>query len=76
MARGSALLSKLVDELFDVPVTTASLASKSLQVTFRSAQKSIDHLIKVGILKEVTGKQRNRIYVAQGIVRVIDAPGS
>jgi Fic family protein len=76
VARGSALLSKLVDALFDIPVTTASSASRALGVTFRSAQKSINYLIKVKILKEVTGKQRNRVYLAEGIVQVIDAPGS
>jgi Fic family protein len=72
-ARSSALQLRLVDQLFAYPAITTNQASKLLKVTHRSAQLNIDKLIHKGILKEVTGKQRNRVFVAPQIVRIIEA---
>jgi len=73
-ARSSALQLRLVDQLFAYPAITATQAAKLLKVTHRSAQLNIDKLIRKGILKEVTGKQRNRVFVAPQIVKIIEAP--
>jgi len=73
-ARSSALLLRLVDELFSRPAITVSWAATRLRITPRAAQLNIDKLVASGILKEATGRQRNRIYVANGIVRIVDAP--
>jgi Fic family protein len=72
-ARSSALQLRLVDQLFAYPAITTNQASKLLKVTHRSAQLNVDKLIHKGILKEVTGKQRNRVFVAPQIVRIIEA---
>ena len=72
--RASALPLQLVDELFSSPAITVSLAEKMLDVTPRAAQLNIEKLITAGILKEATGKQRNRIYVASEIIQVIERP--
>lgn len=72
-ARSSAIQLKLIDALFASPAMTVSYAKKILDVTPRSAQLNIDKLVKEGILKEETGKQRNRIYVAHEILNIIEA---
>lgn len=72
VARASNLPLKLVDELFSSPMVTAKKAAELLGVTQRSAQLNIDRLIRIGALKEATGKQRNRVYVAPEILRVIE----
>ena len=74
VARSSALLLKLVDNLFSYPATTVGSAAQLLDVTRRSAQGCIDKLLDAGILQEVTGQRRNRVYVAREIVRTIEAP--
>jgi Fic family protein len=71
-ARSSALLIKLIDELFHSPAITASRATKVLGVTVRAAQGALDRLIEAGILQEVTGQKRYRVYIAREVVRVID----
>jgi Fic family protein len=71
-ARASALLLRLVDELFSYPAINANMAAASLGVTFPSAQANIDKLIAAGILVEATGQKRNRIYVAREIVAAIE----
>jgi Fic family protein len=73
-ARSSALQLRLIDELFAYPAITATGAAKFLNVTHRSAQLNIDKLIRKGILKEATGRQRNRVFVASDIIKIIEAP--
>lgn len=72
-ARSSALLLRLVDELFAYPAITISWAAKRMGVTPRSAQLNVDRLVKERILEEVTGRKRNRVYIAPGIIRIIEA---
>jgi Fic family protein len=72
-ARASALATKLVDDLFESPAITVPQAAKRLNITFRSAQNHIDNLANLGILKEATGRQRNRIYIAPGIIDLIES---
>lgn len=72
-ARASALLLRLVDELFSFPAITARMATDALGVTPRSAQLNIDKLIDAGILEEATGQKRNRVYVAKEIISAIEA---
>lgn len=71
-ARSSALSLKLVDTLFEYPVITVPQATQRLNVTPHSAQNNIEKLQVEGILKEVTGKQRNRIYIAPEIIKIIE----
>jgi len=73
-ARSSALLLQMVDDLFSTPALDVSGASKRLNVTPRAAQLNVDKLIKSGILKEATGRRRNRIFVAAEIIDIIEAP--
>ena len=74
--RSSALLPRLVDYLFESPVITNAFAQRFLAITARSAQLNIDKLVLFGILEEITGQSRNRVYVARGILEVINAPPS
>ena len=71
-ARASALLLQLVDELFAFPAITNTIAAQKLSVTPRSAQLNIEKLLSAGILREATGKQRNRVYIAQEIISIVE----
>lgn len=73
-ARTSVLLLKLIEHLFAQPAVTAAAVRKLLDVTPRTAQQHIDRLRKAGILTEITGRRRDRIYLAHGIVRAIHEP--
>lgn len=72
-ARSSLLLLLLVDGLFSHPAITIAQAASRLRVTKRSAQLNIEKLVREGILQEVTGRQRNRIFVATAIVNAVEA---
>lgn len=70
--RASSLLLRLVDELFGTPAITTARAARLLGVRPTSAQKNIDRLVSAGVLREVTGYKRNRVYLAEELVRAID----
>jgi Fic family protein len=73
-ARTSVLLLRLVDELFADPAISAPQAAKMLRINAASVQRLIDKLVRGRVLREVTGKRRNRVYVAQDIVDVFSTP--
>lgn len=70
--RATGLLHKLVDALFSNPATTVPQAAQLLDVTYRSAQQNVDRLVRNGILREVTGQKRNRIFISDEIVRAVE----
>jgi len=45
-----------------------------LGVTAPTARNTIDRLVTLGILVEVTGKDRRRIYLAPEIIDIVEAP--
>ncbi|MBE3063452.1 MAG: Fic family protein [Spirochaetes bacterium] len=70
--RASALLLRLIDELFAFPAITNPAICERMKITPRSAQLNIDKLVDRGMLQEATGRQRNRVYVATEIVDIIE----
>jgi Fic family protein len=63
---------RLLDDLFVNPYVTITGARKKYGVNFRTAQAAINLLCEAGILREVTRRQRNRIYCAEELLRTIE----
>lgn len=57
-------LLQLIDALFARPTITITRAATELEITYRAAQQHVQRLENDGILLEVTGQQRNRVYLA------------
>jgi Fic family protein len=72
-ARTSILGQNLVDQLFMQPAMSVGLARQLLRVSFLSAQNNVMRLVKLGILKEMTGRKRNRIFIAPEILQLTGA---
>jgi Fic family protein len=71
--RGAAAL-RLVDEMFATPYLTLRRATEATGVAKKSAQNTIDKMLAAGLIREITGKQRNRVYCADEILRLLDEP--
>ena len=69
--RSSVLLLKLVDALFERPATTIGATTKLLGVTAASASANISKLVTAGMLTEITGRTRDRVYVARRILNLL-----
>lgn len=70
----SALLGELVDLLFKTPAVTTARVADELNTSVPTAQNCISHLEEKGILQEITGQRRNRIYCATEIVEMVETP--
>lgn len=66
--------SRLLDGLFINPYVTSQRAGSLLECTAPTALKAIGDLEAQGIIREVTGGRRNRVYVAREILDVLQAP--
>lgn len=71
-ARSSGLLSLLVDEVFRLPGLTIGRAQELLGVTHRAASLNIEKLVQAGVLTELAGHARPRLFIAAGILQVLD----
>ena len=67
---------RLLDQIFVYPATTISRAARELSVTPRAASMAVNRLSESGIVRETTGRQRNRVFSAPAIVEILDAPNS
>ncbi len=72
-ARSSALLLKLIDNLFQAPWITIGRAAGLLDVTTAAASYNVSKLVEAGILVERTGRKRDQVFVAMEIVRIVES---
>ncbi len=61
----------LIDHLFGSPIVAISELVKAWKSTFPTVQRGVDYLVERGKLREMTGQQRNRIFVADEILNLI-----
>ena len=73
-ARAAARLLQVVDLLFARPILTIRQVEAELAVNFPTARRYVDRLEADGILREITGGARNRVYRADEILAAIDEP--
>lgn len=62
---------RLGELLASRPVVTVSQAAELLGVRFPTAQRAIGALVERGLLVEVTGRSRGRVYVANAILEAV-----
>ena len=53
---------RLLDHLFEVPIMTTRAASEFMKVTYVTASSVIQNMEESGILKEITGQKRNKVF--------------
>jgi len=62
---------QLLDMLFVNPFVSLPGVSDYLKVTWPTAKASVERLVKLGILREVSGRKRGRIYCAEELLDVL-----
>jgi Fic family protein len=61
-ARMSATAFRLLDHLFQRPIINVNAARDYLEVSFAAANGLIGELVELGVLREITGASRNRVF--------------
>jgi Fic family protein len=71
--RAAERLIETLDLLFERPFVTVRQVEGALDVPFRSAARYVDKFVQLGILREITGQARNRIFRADQILYAIES---
>ncbi len=69
--RVPATVNLLIEHLFGSPIISISELAKAWESTFPNVQRGVDYLVNKGKLREMTGQQRNRLFVADEILDII-----
>lgn len=69
--RRTARIVRTIDLLFERPTLSIPRLAKVLGITYRSASAIVATLVTDGILSEMTGQERNRVYAAMEILDVL-----
>lgn len=65
-------LAEMVDYLIGTPITTIQQAQESLNLgSYTTIQRQIEKLVGLGIVREITGQHRNRLYQAEEILKIL-----
>jgi Fic family protein len=72
MGRAALSALRVHAELKRSPLVSVPQAAARLHLSQPTIQKSLDHLQKVGIVDEITGKRRHRVYQYSSYLRILD----
>jgi len=67
----SPTAGQVLELVFKRPVINIKSTSEALNVTFPAVSKAVKQLQEIGILKEVTGDKKNRVFKAQEILKIL-----
>ncbi|MCL5021894.1 MAG: Fic family protein [Nitrospirae bacterium] len=65
------IVHKLLDEIFTSPVVSISVLTRKWDASFNSLKGGVIKLQDLGILKEVTGKRRNKLFASQALLDIL-----
>ena len=63
--------NELLEKLFKKPSITVSIATEILRIPYQNANKIIQDLVKLGILKAKNNNKRNRVFELSGYMDII-----
>ena len=70
----SKIPGRLIDLLAANPYLTLTKSAQELGVAFTTVQRTVERFEKLGIVAEVSGAARNRVYCARALLRILEEP--
>jgi len=71
LGRPAASALRVHQYLQSKPIISVPTAVKTLNLTAPTVRKSIGHLVDLGIARETTGRQRDRLFVYDGYIQIL-----
>lgn len=72
LGRKAGSAHRVLDLLCRHPITTIPNATRQLNLTAPTVRSAVESLEKIGIIREITGKQRDRINIYDPYVKILD----
>jgi Fic family protein len=72
LGRPAASALRVHSELQGAPLLAVPLVAKKLGISQPTIQKSLDHMQKLGIVREITGRRRRRLYEYTRYLKILD----
>jgi Fic family protein len=72
LGRSAASVFRVHELMQRRPIVTIQAASKELKLSLPTVGKSLEHLIKLDIVRELTGKQRHRVFAYSKYLAILD----
>jgi Fic family protein len=72
LGRKAGSARRVLEMLHRHPMTTIPNAAAQLNLTAPTVRSAVESLEDLGIVREITGKQRDRIYIYDRYVRILD----
>ena len=54
------------------PILSIPITSKKIGISFPAVMSAVGHLQKLGVLREITGKQRRRLFVYEAYLNILN----
>jgi Fic family protein len=70
--RGSGL--QIAENLIGYPVIDVSTARAMTGKTFEAANQAVARLVELGVLREITGRRMNRLFVCRPVFNIVNRP--
>jgi Fic family protein len=67
--RGAAF--EIAESLIGYPIINVATARSMTGITFQAANHAVSTLVERGILEEITGRQRNRLFVCKPVMAIV-----
>ena len=71
LKRTTALPLGIVDALFENPTLSATQVARRFDVTHQAAMKSLRRLVGLKIVREITDRRRNQVFLAEEILKIV-----
>jgi Fic family protein len=69
----SSNANRLLSELFKNPITQVKQVQAHLQISYKAANELVNDFVREGILKEMTGQSRNRLFVFDDYLKLFQS---
>jgi len=72
LGRPAASALRVHQHMQSKPIISVPAAAQELSLTAPTVRKSIEHLVELGIAREITGKQRGRLFIYDGYLDILN----
>lgn len=71
LGRASESIHRIIDVIFETPVFTSNSLVAKTALTAATVNKSLQHMMDLGIICETTSRKRNRIFQHEALMKLI-----